>query len=61
MTPTPDASGTSKVERGISKAGNRRCRWLMVELFLSRLRLQPGSQLNHWFNQRFMATTSRRT
>jgi len=25
------------------------------------LRLQPGSQLSHWFNQRFVATTSRRT
>jgi len=61
MTPTPYASGTSKVELGISEAGNRRCRWLMVELFWSWLRLQPGSQRSHWFNQRFVATTSRRT
>ncbi|WP_042292438.1 transposase, partial [Paraburkholderia mimosarum] len=32
LTPTPYASGTSEVELGIGKAGNRRCRWLMVEL-----------------------------
>nr|WP_246217468.1 IS110 family transposase [Paraburkholderia panacisoli] len=32
LTPTPYASGTSEVELGISKAGNRRCRWLMAEL-----------------------------
>jgi hypothetical protein len=29
LTPTPYASGTSEVEQGISKAGNKRCRWLM--------------------------------
>jgi transposase len=39
MTPTPYASGTSKVELGVSQAGNRRCRWLMVERFWSWLRL----------------------
>jgi transposase len=53
LTPTPFASGTSEVEQGISKAGNKRCRWLMVELAWSWLRLQPGSQLGHWFNERF--------
>lgn len=59
LTPTPYASGTSEVELGISKAGNRRCRWLMVELAWSWLRLQPGSQLSHWFNERFAGTGKR--
>jgi transposase len=59
LTPTPYASGTSEVELGISKAGNRRCRWLMVELAWSWLRWQPDSQLSHWFNQRFAGTGKR--
>ena len=53
LAPTPYASGTSEVEQGISKAGNKRARWLMVELAWSWLRFQPGSQLSHWFNERF--------
>lgn len=53
LAPTPYASGTSEVELGISKAGNKRARWLMVELAWSWLRFQPGSQLSQWFNERF--------
>jgi transposase len=53
LAPTPYASGTSEVEQGISKAGNRRARWLMVELAWSWLRFQPASQLSQWFSQRF--------
>jgi transposase len=53
LAPTPYASGTSEVEQGISKAGNKRTRWLMVELAWSWLRYQPASQLSHWFNERF--------
>ena len=53
LAPTPYASGTSEVEQGISKAGNKRARWLMVELAWSWLRFQPGSQLSQWFNERF--------
>ncbi|MGF6439825.1 IS110 family transposase [Paraburkholderia youngii] len=59
LTPTPYASGTSEVELGISKAGNRRCRWLMVELAWSCLRLQPDSKLSHWFNERFAGAGKR--
>jgi hypothetical protein len=59
LTPTPYASGTSEVELGISKAGHRRCRWLMVELAWSWLRFQPSSQLSRWFNQRFAGTGKR--
>ncbi|MGQ7935479.1 transposase [Paraburkholderia sp. D1E] len=49
LTPTLCASGISEAALGISKADNRRCRWLMVELAWSWLRFQPGSR---WFNQR---------
>ncbi|MEM5330747.1 IS110 family transposase [Paraburkholderia sp. JHI2823] len=59
LTPTPFASGTTEIEQGISKAGNRRCRWLPVELAWSWLRLQPGSQLSHWFNKHFAGTGKR--
>ena len=53
LAPTPHASGDSVVEQGISKAGNRRIRTLMVELSWYWLRYQPNSRLSVWFNQRF--------
>jgi transposase len=53
LAPTPYASGTSEVEQGISKIGNKRARWLMVELAWSWLRFQRSSQLSDWFNERF--------
>jgi len=59
LAPTPYASGASDVEQGISKAGNKRSRWLMVELAWSWLRFQPASQLSQWFNQRFAAAGKR--
>ena len=59
LTPTPYTSGTSEVQLGISKAGNRRCRWLMVELTWSWLCYQPSSQLSRCFNQRFAGTGKR--
>ncbi len=53
LTPTPYSSGESQVNQGISKAGNKRSRWLMIELAWSWLRYQPTSQLTQWFNARF--------
>ena len=53
LAPTPYASGDSQVEQGISKAGNKRVRALLVELAWSWLRLQPDSALSQWFNRRF--------
>src|SRR5262249_35019861 len=32
LTPTPYGSGSSQREQGISKAGNRRVRWILIEL-----------------------------
>ena len=53
LTPSPYDSGESQTEQGISKAGNRRVRTLMVELAWSWLRYQPQSELSQWFNRRF--------
>lgn len=53
LTPSPYASGESETEQGISKAGNRRVRTLMVELAWSWLRYQRESELSQWFNRRF--------
>lgn len=53
VAPTPYASGDSQIEQGISKAGNRRARTLLVELAWCWLRLQPDSALTKWFNERF--------
>ena len=53
LTPSPYASGESQVEQGISKAGNRRVRTLMVELAWSWLHYQRESELSRWFARRF--------
>ncbi|MDP3612800.1 MAG: transposase, partial [Rubrivivax sp.] len=53
LAPTPYDSGGSQVEQGISKAGNKRARALLVELAWGWLRLQPDSELTQWFNRRF--------
>lgn len=50
---TPYDSGQSRREQGISKAGNKRIRWVMVELAWSWLRFQPDSELSQWFWRRF--------
>ncbi len=53
LTPTPYASGDSAREQGISKAGNRQVRALMIELSWLWLRYQPQSALSQWFERRF--------
>jgi transposase len=53
LTPTPYQSGDSRREQGISKAGNRRLRKMLVELAWCWLRWQPDSALSRWFMQRF--------
>jgi transposase len=50
---SPYNSGDSERDQGISKAGNRRVRTLMVELAWSWLRFQPDSALSKWYQQRF--------
>jgi transposase len=58
LTPSPYDSGDTQREQGISKAGNRRCRTLLVELAWYWLRYQPHSALSEWFNRRFAAGAS---
>ena len=53
LNPSPYDSGSSQREQGISKAGNRRARALLVEIAWYWLRYQPHSALSAWFNRRF--------
>jgi transposase len=53
LTPTPYQSGDSHREQGISKAGNRRLRRMLVELGWCWLHWQPDSELARWFVRRF--------
>jgi transposase len=48
LTPTPDHSGPSPREQGISQAGRQRRRWLMVELAWGWRHWPPESQLSRW-------------
>jgi transposase len=59
LTPTPYDSGGSTREQGISKAGNRRLRALLVELSWLWLRHQPQSALSAWFEERFAGAGKR--
>jgi len=53
LAPTPYSSGSEEREQGISKAGNKRARALLVELSWLWLRYQPNSALSRWFRDRF--------
>ena len=59
LTPTPYHSGKSEREQGISKAGNKHVRALIVELAWLWLRWQPGSKLSQWYERRFAAGNKR--
>ena len=53
LTPTPYQSGDCSREQGISKAGNRMVRRMLVELAWAWLRWQPDSELSQWYQRRF--------
>jgi len=59
LTPTPFQSGGRAREQGISKAGNRHVRWLMIELAWCWVRYQPESALTRWYLERFYDGGSR--
>lgn len=59
LCPTPYASGGMNHEQGISKAGNRRVRWMAVEIAWCWLRYQPESRLSRWYQARFGSGSSR--
>ena len=53
LVSTPYNSGDSERNQGISKAGNRRVRAMMVEIAWLWLRFQPQSALSQWYQRRF--------
>jgi transposase len=53
LTGSPYHSGDSEHEQGISKAGSRRMRKMLVELAWCWLRWQPESALSLWYARRF--------
>ena len=59
LTPTPYQSGETSHEQGISKAGNRHIRAMIIEIAWGWLRFQPDSQLSQWYQQRFGQGSSR--
>jgi transposase len=59
LTPTPYGSGDTQREQGISKAGNRRVRWLLIELAWGWLYHQPQSELSQWYQRRFGSGNAR--
>jgi transposase len=50
---TPYNSGDSARDQGISKAGNRRVRAMIVQIAWLWLRFQPRSALSQWYQTRF--------
>jgi transposase len=53
LTPTPFQSGNDSREQGISKAGSKVLRRMLVELAWGWLRWQPNSELSRWYDRRF--------
>lgn len=58
LVPQPYNSGESRVDQGISKAGNRRVRALLIEMAWLWLRWQRQSELAQWFFRRTAGTGS---
>jgi transposase len=59
LTGTPHNSDGVRREQGISKAGNKHVRGLMIEIAWCWLKYQPDSALSKWFNERYGRGTSR--
>lgn len=59
LTGTPFASGRVNREQGISKAGNRRARAMMIELAWLWRQYQPDSALTRWFEARVAGAKGR--
>jgi transposase len=52
LTGSPDESGASRREKGLSRSGNGRVRKILVQLSWRILQFQPDSGLVRWFNSR---------
>jgi transposase len=53
MVPAPYQSGETAHDQGITRAGNRHVRRMIVQLAWSWLRYQPNSALSRWYRERF--------
>lgn len=53
LVPAPYQSGETSHDQGITRAGNKHVRRLMVQLAWSWLRYQPTSALSRWYRERF--------
>jgi transposase len=53
LVPAPYQSGETSHDQGITRAGNKHVRRLMVQLAWSWRRYQPTSALTHWYEQQF--------
>jgi transposase len=53
LVPAPYQSGETSHDHGITRAGNRHVRRVMVQLAWSWVRYQPDSALTRWYLQRF--------
>lgn len=59
LAPAHYASGETSRDQGISKAGNKPARVMMVELAWCWLRYQPQSELARWYRRRFAEKAGR--
>lgn len=59
LAPSPHASGDLSREQGISKAGLKQVRTVLIELTWQWVRLQPHSDLTHWYQQRWAGAGKR--
>lgn len=59
LAPTPYQSGATDREQGISKAGNRHVRAIVVQVAWGWLRHQSQSELSLWYNRKFGPGSSR--
>jgi transposase len=53
VVPAPYQSGSISHDQGITRAGNRHVRRMIVQLAWSWLRYQPTSALSRWYRERF--------
>ena len=59
LVPAPFQSGERTTDRGITRAGNKHVRRLIVQLAWGWIRYQPKSPLTLWFQRRFAKGSSR--
>ncbi|WP_010661051.1 IS110 family transposase [Brucella anthropi] len=59
LSPSPYSSGEVHRDQGISTAGNKQARVMLVELAWCWLKYQPQSELTRWYRARFSGHGSR--